>query len=80
MGYNIPIVHLTVAMLSLLASTIFASHADHLTKPYNWHMSCERWQTRSLEIQQDKNLDYDSKRFLIRYLKSKVDGECYGIM
>ena len=43
-------------------------------------MSCERWQTRSLEIQQDKNLDYDSKRFLIRYLKSKVDGECYGIM
>ena len=43
-------------------------------------MSCERWQTRSLEIQQDKNLDNNSKRFLIRYLRSKVDGECYGIM
>ena len=67
-------------MIFLLASIMFASHSDHLTKPFNWHMSCERLQTRSLEIQQDKNLDNNSKRFLIRYLRSKVDGECYGIM
>ncbi len=60
----------------LLGLTILASHADHLTKPYNWHMSCERWMTRSLEIQEDDKLDYDSKMFLIRYLRSKVEGEC----
>ena len=64
----------------LLGLTILASHADHLTKPYNWHMSCERWQTRSLEIQQDDSLDYNSKVFLIRYLRSKVQGECTGLI
>jgi len=64
----------------LLGLIIFASHADHLTKPYNWHMSCERWQIRSLEIQQDDNLDYNSKVFLIRYLRSKVHGECDGLV
>jgi hypothetical protein len=64
----------------LLGLTIFASHADHLTKPYNWHMSCERWQTRSLEIQEDDSLDYNSKVFLIRYLRSKVQGECAGLI
>tara|TARA_B100001564_G_scaffold355153_1_gene366974 strand:+ start:4385 stop:4588 length:204 start_codon:yes stop_codon:yes gene_type:complete len=60
----------------LLGLTIFASHADHLTKPYNWHMPCERWQERAAEIIEDDNLDYGSKRFLIRYLRSKVEGEC----
>ena len=64
----------------LLGLTILASHADHLIKPYNWHMSCERWVTRSLEIQEDDKLDYDSKVFLIRYLRSKVQGECTGLI
>ena len=64
----------------LLAFTILASHADHLTKPYNWHMSCERWYTRSLEIRQDDNLDFNSKKFLIRYLRSKVEEECGDLM
>jgi hypothetical protein len=44
--------------------------------PYGWHMSCERWLLRSLEIQQDPSLDYRSKLDLIGYLKSKVPGEC----
>lgn len=60
----------------LVASIILASHADHLTKPYNWHMSCDRWQTRAFEIQEDENLDTGTKRFLIRYLRSKVHGDC----
>ena len=65
-------------MISLvIASLIFASHGDG---PYDWHMSCERWLEKKIEILQDDNLDNYNKRFLIRYFRSKVEGECYDTM
>ena len=44
--------------------------------PYNWEMDCSRWQVRALEILEDKKLRPTDRRFLIRYLRSKVRGEC----
>ena len=65
-------------MISLaVASLIFASHGDG---PYDWHMSCERWLEKKIEILQDEHLDNYNKRFLINYFRSKVEGECYDTM
>jgi len=44
--------------------------------PYHWHMSCSRWVEKSYEISRDPGLSNDSKRALIRYFRSKVDGDC----
>ena len=64
-------------MLALLLAFTLAHHDD--ANPYGWHMSCERWLQRSTEIRADPNLDLRSKLNLIRYLKSKVPGECNGV-
>ena len=73
--YNILVVH---PMLSYLLAFTLVHHND--MSPYGWHMSCERWLLRSLEIQQDPSLDHRSKLDLIGYLKSKVPGECNQIL
>ena len=44
--------------------------------PYDWEMDCERWQTRAVEILNDENLPMSERRFLVRYLRNKVVGEC----
>jgi len=41
-------------------------------------MTCERFLQKRVEIQLDGNLDFRSKRNLILYFKSKVDGQCTG--
>jgi len=61
-------------MLSTLLAFTLAHHND--ASPYGWHMSCERWLERSIEIQLDSNLDQESKYNLIAYLRRKVPGEC----
>jgi len=61
-------------MLSTLLAFTLAHHND--MSPYGWHMSCERWLERSIEIQLDSNLDQESKYNLIAYLRQKVPGEC----
>jgi len=61
-------------MLSLLLAFTLVHHADDSS--YGWHMSCERFQQRKVEISMDNNLDQKSKYNLIGYLKSKVEGEC----
>jgi len=66
-----------IQMLTLLLAFTLASHNE--ASPYDWHMSCERWLQRSVEIQSDPNLDLRSKLSLIGYLKSKVPGECNGV-
>ena len=65
-------------MIALLLSlSLNASHSD---TPYDWHMSCERWMEKKIEILLDNNIDDYSKRSLINYFHSKVDGECYDTM
>ena len=63
-------------MLSILLALTLAHHDDG--NPYGWHMSCERFLQRRVEIQADPNLDLRSKLNLIGYLKSKVEGQCKG--
>ena len=64
-------------MVSLLLAFALANHND--ASPYDWHISCERWLQRSIEIRSDPNLDLQSKLNLISYLKSKVPGKCEGM-
>ena len=61
-------------MLELLLAFVLAHHNDG--SPYGWHMSCERFLQRRIEILMDDNLDYRSQRNLIGYLKTKVEEEC----
>ena len=61
----------------LLTIYLNASHSD---SPYDWHMSCERWMEKKIEILIDDNLDARNKRLLIDYFRSKVDSECYDTM
>ena len=44
--------------------------------PYHWHISCERFLMRSYEIRHDTNYSAKQANWLIRYLRSKVDGPC----
>ena len=62
--------------VSILLALTLAHHNDG--NPYGWHMSCERFLQRRVEIQMDTNLDQRSKWNLIGYLKTKVEGECDG--
>tara|TARA_R100001163_G_C4991956_1_gene144220 strand:+ start:588 stop:785 length:198 start_codon:yes stop_codon:yes gene_type:complete len=62
--------------MELILPFIFASHRPDLSKEYNWHMSCSRWHERSQEIMKDENLPINQRKFLVRYLRSKVEGEC----
>ena len=61
-------------MIEIIAGTlVLFSHGDG---PYDWHMSCDRWLERRVEIAKDDHLDPYNKRFLIRYLRSKVEEDC----
>ena len=60
----------------LLALLLMASHGDG---PYDWHMSCDRWQKKSIEIIADKEISLKQREYLIRYLRSKVDGPCPNV-
>ena len=64
-------------MFSILLALTLAHHNDG--NPYGWHMSCERFLQRRVEIQLDPNLDLRSKWNLIQYLKTKVEGQCDGL-
>ena len=64
-------------MLATLLAMTLAHHDD--ANPYGWHMSCERFLQRRVEISADPNLDLRSKLNLIGYLKSKVEGQCDGL-
>ena len=59
--------------MNILAALLIATHG---VGPYDWHMSCERWQQRAVEIMADENIDIDQRRFLVRYLRNKVEGKC----
>ena len=59
--------------MNILAALLIATHG---VGPYDWHMSCERWQQRAKEILADENIPEDQRWFLIRYLRNKVEGEC----
>ena len=59
--------------MGFLAAIVLASHGS---SPYDWHMSCERWQERAVEIMEDENITLQRRRFLVRYLRNKVEGEC----
>lgn len=65
-------------MFSVLLALTLAHHNDQ--SPYGWHMSCERFLQRKVEIQMDPNLDQRSKYNLIGYLKSKVEGQCTDVL
>jgi hypothetical protein len=65
-------------MLSILLALTLAHHADD--NPYGWHMSCERFLERRVEILMDDNLDRRSKYNLLGYLRSKVEGQCTDML
>jgi len=65
-------------MLSILLALTLAHHDDG--NPYGWHMTCERFLQKRVEIYLDGNLDFRSKRNLIMYFKSKVDGQCNDVL
>ena len=71
---ELPYVH---PMFSILLALTLAHHDDG--NPYGWHMSCERFLQRRVEIQADPHLDLRSKMNLIGYLKTKVEGQCDGV-
>ena len=57
--------------MELLLAVLISTH-----NPYHWNMSCERWQTRAVEILADENIIMQQRKFLVRYLRNKVKGEC----
>jgi len=61
-------------MLSTLLALTLAYHND--ANPYGWHMSCERFLQKRIEILMNPNLDQRSKYNLIGYFRSKVEGQC----
>ena len=63
-------------MLEFLIAFVLVHHNEG--SPYGWHMSCERFLQRQIEILTDDNLDYRSQRSLIGYLRTKVEEECSG--
>jgi len=63
-------------MISTLLALTLAHHND--TSPYGWHLSCERFLQKRIEILLDNNLDQRSKYNLIGYLSTKVVGQCNG--
>jgi hypothetical protein len=63
-------------MLELLLAFVLTHHNDG--SPYGWHMSCDRFLQRRIEILMDDNLDYRSRQNLIGYLRTKVEEECNG--
>ena len=65
-------------MLSLILALTLAHHDD--ANPYGWHMTCERFLEKRVEILMDDNLDRRAKYNLIGYFKSKVPGECNSIL
>ena len=63
-------------MISTLLALTLAHHND--MSSYGWHMSCERFLQKRIEILMDDNLDRRSKYNLIGYLSTKVVGKCNG--
>lgn len=57
---------------SLLASVQLAHHAPE-GSPYGWHMSCERFHQKAIELRLDENLDTQAKYNLLGYFRSKVE-------
>jgi hypothetical protein len=59
--------------MNWIAAILIASHG---ASPYDWHMSCQRFQERAFEIMADENINIEQRRFLVRYLRNKVEGDC----
>ena len=55
----------------LLYLSMLASH-----DPVHWTIRCDGWRDLTSEVQQDKNLDEQTKSGLIEYFKTKVEEEC----
>ena len=55
----------------LLYLSMLASH-----DPVHWTIRCDGWKDLTSEVQQDKNLDEQTKSDLIEYFKTKVEEEC----
>ena len=59
--------------MNIIAALLIATHG---VGPYDWHMSCDRWQQRAEEILADESLPIEKRWFLVRYLRNKVEGKC----
>jgi hypothetical protein len=60
-------------MLSLALALWLSHHGDG---PYDWHMTCDRFVEKRLEIILDDNFTTRQKQRLIDYFRSKVPGHC----
>ena len=65
-------------MLATLLAMTLAHHDDG--NPYGWHMTCERFLQKRVEILMDDNLDRRSKYNLLGYLRTKVEGHCTDML
>lgn len=57
--------------LAALTSLTLAHHAPD--SPYGWHIACDRYHQRAIEIQMDPTLDDRTKWQLKNYLKQKLE-------
>ena len=48
--------------------------------PYHWHITCTDFKKRVLALRSDPNLTNYQKYQLLRYLATKVDGPCHGVL
>ena len=62
--------------MELILPLILGNHNPYAIGAYDWHIPCERWQTRAVEIWEDELIPEKDRRFLINYLRGKVEGEC----
>lgn len=60
-----------LASLALAPLPVFAHEAPD--SPYHWHITCERFQQRAVEIAEDENMSYEWRMKLIGYLMSKLE-------
>ena len=48
--------------------------------PYHWHITCTDFQKRVIVLQSDPNFTDYQKRLLLRYLATKLDEPCHGVL
>ena len=65
-------------LTNLLLSSLLLTH--HGNGPYDWHITCDAWETRRIEIMLDPKLPRDAKMRLLQYLRSKLEKPCANLV
>ena len=57
----------------LIASVLTAHHGNG---PYDWHITCEQWEQKRIEVLMDEHLPRSAKIAVLGYLRSKLEKPC----